>query len=218
MKKSILIFTLLGCLSFLIGCGSTDSTPQTVELKTLFPLTIGNYWLYSEKMFNENTGELTDTNTTPFYIKTDTIYNGHAGVQLIVGDDRDILYYYGDSLFFSKSSYFRAQLMIIYPMKKGDMVVAADTINTISNYHTRTELWLIDDHASVSVPAGTFVTLQYRTIVLGAPNGSPLDTTKITDNFYTSGVGLVKSTGKDRADDGVLRQTLEVVLKSYMLK
>ena len=200
MKKSILF--LLICTA-IYSCKKKDETPEPAS-SPIIPVTYdnysnlktGNYWIYERFNLDSLGGTYTSLNVfDSSYVEKDTLINGSTYYKLMTINYPDNNQYV--------ASYFRDSLhyIISYPGK-----IIFSSLNFTDTFYTHHIVQqtndticyvyskMADDNFSVALPAGNFVTKNFKTTYLMWPNYSFNGPERPMHCRYAKNVGLVEQT------------------------
>jgi uncharacterized protein DUF3108 len=186
MKLFGSILTLFASLSYL-GCTNSSSPETTQTIQNAFPLKIGNSWTYQASGYDPN--GILHKDTARFSIDSAGTVNGHAGFYISmfgVG----FIYYSGDDLMASDLTGDDPQFWMRYPMETGEEFVIKDTSS--GSYRERDVMRLVSKNTTVTVPAGTFTCIWYKTTGMDNTLNGTFDTTTSSDLYVALGVGQIK--------------------------
>lgn len=198
MKRVVCLLLLIVLSS---DCSDNDKSSNPKEAVEIWPLKIGNRWVLEDQLL-DSVGNVLQLDTTAILIAKDTTIeggtwyiataNGSSG-EMLPGQIRDdgMWGWDGDS----------AVLVWKYPATIGDVfIIGFDTVTTVS----------ID--TSITVPAGTFVCINYRWKDNFEPN-------RIYQyHFLSPGVGYVCAEEYYRTAGGTEYVRNRSVLLSYDLQ
>jgi hypothetical protein len=198
MKKSVLV--LITCIAIYSCKKKDEATPPLATPAVVYAdysnLRTGNYWIYER--FSLDTALVTYTSLNIFdssYVEKDTVINGNTYFKLM-----QINYPYNNEY---APVYLRDSLNYIVNIS-GDLQFASQ--NFIDTFYTHYIVQgfndticyifskMADDNLSITVPAGTFVTKNFKTTYLMYPNYSFGLTERPVNYRYTENVGLVEQT------------------------
>jgi len=205
------IFFFLALCSIAIGC-RTFTEPYPTNLQHLFPLAVGNYWMYDMEEFQDSDHVIEFSQTTE--ITGSEMVGKYQRYYIDYGNgstDSVELFYSGQNLFATSDNFGRSLPILRYPMDVGETVVLFREPNS-SNGFDQIILNLVGRDVAVEVPAGNFPCYQYKTVIM---SGS--DTTDALDSYYSHGVGLVKDIQYSNTS-GFLKKSAVKLLKSYLVK
>lgn len=222
LVSSLCLVSLLAlCLS---GCsksssptsGNTNPTGNSNSIQTLFPLAVGDSWEYLQNDYNPTNGQIMQVDSFKDTIASAITYDGMPAFSVKENAVFLTEYYSGTDLFAGQDNVSNPGLILRYPMSVGETVVLTDT--TYSNgERQRTSLTLLSTADTVVVPAGTFTSLRYR-MAAEAGTAGALDTLAFIDNFYASGVGLVRLVGYSKSPGGADVLGFDKQLVRYSVK
>ena len=196
--KNLLLYSALAAISFsLVSCDDEDN-PQTVNPPTVYDnyaqLKTGNYWIYQHYLVDSlgNGSPLQEFDSC--YVEKDTVINGNTFYKVIRPDDLTLeadVFYWRDSL-----SY------LVTP--EGKLVFSSEDFTTIfdSSYYvvntndtvTKITTKMADPNQSISVPAGTFNTINRKATYLMYNNWASAGTYRYRHTRYALNVGIVAET------------------------
>ena len=189
------LITLIACTVLFISSCKKDvieSNPPSKPISNYMPLTIGNYWVYDNYKVDALGNETKLNYTDSIYVQGDTVIRGET-YYVISGTYKPFLDSLSSWIIRDSSGYLVDELGNIHfsstnftdTLNSNATVVNNDTIvfafaNMDSNPYT------------VSVPAGTFTTLDYVTTFI-YPYEPPYPQRKF-HKYNTEGVGTVLQT------------------------
>lgn len=189
MKLACSILLLFACLSYL-GCEtSSGGGPLGETIQNVFPMKVGNSWSYLATSYHVN-GGIAEQDTFRFSIDSAGTVNGHAGFYASlfgVG----FLYYSGNDLMADDLTGDKPQFWMRYPMEVGEEIVLKDTVN--GSYREKDIVRLVSKNTTITVPAGTFTCIWYKTTGMDNTLNGTFDTTTTSDFYVALGVGLIKT-------------------------
>lgn len=180
---------ILFCSILLITSCKKDPPEEIINtvgsVKEYFPLTPGSYWIYQQYKKDIGTGDFVASNILDsVYVYQDTVINGNTFTilrasgnllfphSLILRDSGDYLIDESGSIFLSSSNF-------------------TDTLYSYANSFVYTAYKMDDKDSVITTPAGTFPTINYKGfahLLTDCP-----DTVRTIHNFYSKGIGRVKS-------------------------
>lgn len=210
----VFIFTVL----FFNGCKNSTS-PSNTSIQDVFPLKIGDKWVYHIQNFLSNGATFVDT-TTEIFILRQADYQGNSAFVYSLDDtnsidNKNIVYYDATSnVIMLKDGY--ATTMLHYPMKENESLTLHDT--TYSNGTIKREILVLrESNEPVSTPAGNFICLHYDDL-------SIRETSNISDTgykamlYFSIGTGLVQERDYTEKKKGEYYMNLFQQLVSSQLK
>ncbi|MBS1902372.1 MAG: hypothetical protein JSS75_01550 [Bacteroidetes bacterium] len=205
------------------GCSSSSTQPETAPtpttIRTLFPLAVGNSWTYQVTNYDANTGAVSQRSTYTTSIDSAVTINGQTAYKY--GSGSAYQSFSGNDLQYSYTPSGRTGMITLvryrYPMLVGTPQKVLDTTYSDQSRQVTT-LEIVDSAKKVTVPAGTFTCVQFRTVILSTFSAAPLDTAQVTDDYLAPGVGLVRTAHyrSNRISEDNLLDLVE--LKSYTVK
>ena len=187
MKKLLLLFTLLLCIS---ACKKDDKItnfyPPAVT-HHYSPLTVGSYWIYEHFDLDTNGVETANSQTDSVYVSRDTVIGGKT-YAIVVG------------------SYFNPYTEYFFRDSAGDILSEAGSVNLWANNFTDTlqtynsppdwygHIMMHQPSSPVITPAGTFNCIDRRATTYITMSGYPWDSPRYSHCYYSEGVGMVYET------------------------
>jgi len=192
MVNRYFISLVLIYIAVLVGCGDSTSTSSNETIQQVFPLKVGNQWIYSYQEF-QNDGGLRIDDTSRFFITDESSFLGHTAFTILVNGDtsKQVMFYYvGQSDLYSVELGQYIFIQLRYPINIGKSVALLDTI--YPNGDTRKEFIVLrSKNESIIVPAGAFTCLHFDDIKIGGPPDQ-IDTLTMAREYYALDKGLVK--------------------------
>ena len=191
---------LIICLAFFGACHSATEISQSPNLpgtiQDMYPLAIGNHWLYDVTDFKIN-GSVDHTDTVDQLVKDTFVFNGHKAFLYQENSDSTHLegIYYPNSYEVDGAAFLcnpqHSDFILSYPMPFGGTHVVLDTL--VGNEPLRNEFILKDTGVTVRVDAGTFKCVQFDYVIFTVlDNFHPMDSIFIESIFVAPGIGIVK--------------------------
>lgn len=188
MKKALFVFAVVALIA---SCKKDKSIPYDNDTpppqNTNFtPMTIGSYWVYEYSS--------TDTNNITTINGTDTV----RVVQDSIINGNTYRMFKGNLSYACSTCYFFRRDSSGYLVNQNGRIMFSATNFTDTLYIDTTQPLLYTANykmiadTSITVPAGTFSTYDYRGHVY-ITNPNPIPNPRITGNFYANSIGIVKS-------------------------
>jgi hypothetical protein len=188
MKQRASVLLVLSCMAY-CGCDSSTSVaPSSSKIQAYFPLQVGNQWIYQRSAYGDS-GNVDRLDTISNSVESSGIAYGKSGFYLSDRNGQIFAYYSGNDVIRIDPGGSRIFYKLRYPMSPSEEIVLIDS--TINGGHFRSAIRLISDSVSVTVPAGTFNCIAYRTAELYGEHGV-MDTNFISNFYLGYGVGFVK--------------------------
>lgn len=181
LKNAIVV--LLALTIFLLACNDADE-PQPKETQAVFPLQVGNYWIYEFYRTSETGETLPTQNYDSVYISEKVNIGGteYYSLEGWYGGSTDLI---RDSMGYLVGSDGK-----IYYAPEEDRVFYTERIGLGSDDRYISVDYTMSSEQSVSVPAGEFTAraTEGEYDYTESPNGCD----KTSRTYYTPGIGRIK--------------------------
>ena len=192
------LLVLFSCISILY-CAKNDNNPVEPQLgNDIFPLEIGNYWIYENIYYNDHGYEVS-RDTSEYSVVRDTLVEGESWFKLAYNGTE-----YGEWCANRSGGYWiggpSAYLYYKYPAQTGDQyAIPDDKIFTVEN-----------DSDVVNVTAGEFCCVSY---MLNIPGWNGFERSKLSPGF-----GLIWIESWEETNDNQIYLVGRIRLLSYLVQ
>jgi hypothetical protein len=184
MKNAL--FMLLAALTLLASCKKDDSDPE--QTKDYVQLKTGNYWIYRISYIDTLGVELLTNTYDSIYISGDTTINGNVYAKknhTVMTSPAEYLRDSSNYLVNSLGTKMFSPVNFSDTLTKGYAIMSYS--DTLFSYFYK----MTDKDLSVTVPAGTFTTMNWKGTLI--PTKAMSYTEPLYNNYYYSkNVGLVQ--------------------------
>lgn len=197
--KWLLCFLPLALL--IPGCSDDNKIANPTQVEQIWPLKVGNEWVGEETEF-DSAGNVLRFDTTVIAVSKDTVIGSERWYIITVNGNRDpeapILAGRSDGLWAGGPS---GGLFFKYPAVVNDTILCGNQLVVVESIH-----------ATVTVPAGTFVCYAYKW-----PEPSTSDR-PYQLHYLSPGFGNIKSVEYHKTAGGYIYPSFCSVLISYTLR
>ncbi|MDP4218798.1 MAG: hypothetical protein Q8896_00010 [Bacteroidota bacterium] len=191
-------FALLLILGFALfpGCKSNPAAPssdQNGNLSNIYPMKVGDSWVYRQQTFDVNGTSVQDETGTVLISGEETYQGHHAYHYGILNVPGYALVYWVDSDLYSfdpNDSTSTPHMVLRYPMNVGESLTLFDS-SIGGALRVKETATLVKTGQPISTPAGNFSCVQFRIVNEYIYPQNIVDTNSVSDKFYADGVGLV---------------------------
>lgn len=200
MNQKTLFLSLIIMASLMYSCKKDNDVEPTSDDQTeVYPnysmLSVGNYWVY-QQFDIDSSGTATSTSTyDSCYVEKDTIINSKTYFKVV-----------------KPRAYFPAEVEISFLRDSLDCIVNSNGKVLFSSENYSNNLWssyflaqpndtvcqiilkMADINMPVTVPLGTYTTMNAKETYLMYPNWSSAGNTRIRNFKYAENIGLVVET------------------------
>jgi hypothetical protein len=197
MKRMFCLMLLSALLS---GCGGDDNSTNSIHVKQIWPLKVGNQWIF-EWRESDSAGNVIVVDTSVLEVKKDTLIDGEMwyiitedGARTDVSVPTTVR---SDGLWVGGSS---GELFAKYPAAVNDTFVSGVDTAIVESVNDM-----------VAVPAGAFICYKYK-----YPESA--GSRAYQYRYFSPGVGFIKGEEYLKTDGGYIFRNILMVLLSYELK
>lgn len=196
MKNLLLLLSI--CVLVYSCKKDTESTetPTPVTYTSYSNLKIGNYWVYERLNHDSVGGMYTQLNLfDSSYVEKDTVINGNTYYKLMQINypytNDYVAGYLRDSLNFTVTS---AGNIVFAAQNFADTFYTHYFVQPVADTICYNFLKMADDNLSTTVPAGVFITKNYKTTYVMWPHNATGGILRFIDCRYAKDIGLVAQT------------------------
>ena len=194
------LLCLLPLALLFIACSDDNKGTNPTQTQEVWPLKVGNQWV-GEDTEVDSAGNILRVDTTILAVSKDTVIGGERWYIITVNGNRDpevpILASRSDGLWAGGPS---GGLFLKYPAAVNDTFMMGSQVVVVESVHD-----------TVTVPAGTFVCLNYKW-----PEPSTSER-PYQLHYYSPGIGGIKAVEYRKTAGGYIYPNFQSVLISYTL-
>lgn len=185
----------------ILGCSNNNKSLNPSQDKQIWPLKVGNEWTYEDRLL-DSAGRTVHVDTSVFAVIKDTLIQGERWYVFTYNGVRDPEGSLGtirsDGLWTNGPS---EGLVFKYPAAVNDTFMMGTDTSIVESIHD-----------TVTVPAGTFVCINYKWVGGSEPNRTH------QYHYMSPGVGFIKAEEYYKTAGGYVYPKIRTVLISYTLR
>lgn len=187
MKQSVIFLSLI---LLVFSCKKKEDSESPKEYANYSALSIGNYWVYDYKSYNES-GDVVafESAFDSICINGDTVVNGNRYFKKSRFEDKNLVWvsYLRDSLHYTVN----LEGEIVFSSEDFGRVFKSDFLVFGKDTVCRREFSMQNKNGVTNVPAGTFTTHSFQNRLYFFPNYSKNNPIRNLERKYAAGIGVV---------------------------